>query len=105
MCWRGWARGLCPCAMPVLAYAVPAYYVLACAEASSNLSRYDGVKLGFRPKNTQGLHDLYVAARSEGFGAEVRRRIMLGAFALSSGYYDAYYKKALQVRDAHQARL
>lgn len=95
---EGLGARLVPVRMPVLVYAVPAYYVLACAEASSNLSRYDGVKLGFRPKNTQGLHDLYVAARSEGFGAEVRRRIMLGAFALSSGYYDAYYKKALQVR-------
>ena len=89
---------LVPVDMPILNYAIPAYYVLACAEASSNLSRYDGVKYGFRPKNYEDLHDLYLTARSEGFGAEVKRRIMLGAFALSSGYYDAYYNKALQVK-------
>ena len=77
--------------MPILRYAIPAYYILACAEASSNLSRYDGVKYGFRPAHFEDLHDLYLTARSEGFGAEVKRRIMLGAFALSSGYYDAYY--------------
>ena len=84
--------------MPMLEYAIPAYYVLACAEASSNLSRYDGVKYGYRPEKFDDLHDLYLTARSEGFGAEVKRRIMLGAFALSSGYYDAYYNKALQVK-------
>ena len=67
-------------------------------EASSNLSRYDGVKYGFRPAHFEDLHDLYLTARSEGFGAEVKRRIMLGAFALSSGYYDAYYNKALRVK-------
>ena len=84
--------------MPILRYAIPAYYILACAEASSNLSRYDGVKYGFRPAHFEDLHDLYLTARSEGFGAEVKRRIMLGAFALSSGYYDAYYNKALRVK-------
>lgn len=84
--------------MPLLEYAVPAYYVLACAEASSNLARYDGVQYGHRPAAYEDLHDLYLGARSEGFGAEVRRRIMLGAFALSSGYYDAYYDKAQRVR-------
>lgn len=89
---------LVPVRMPMLEYAVPAYYVLACAEASSNLSRYDGVKYGFRPERFEDLHDLYLKSRSEGFGAEVKRRIMLGAFALSSGYYDAYYNKALQVK-------
>ncbi len=89
---------LVPVRMPVLDYAIPAYYVLACAEASSNLSRYDGVKYGFRPEKFDDLHDLYTTARSEGFGAEVKRRIMLGAFALSSGYYDAYYNKALRVK-------
>ncbi len=89
---------LVPVRMPVLEYAIPAYYVLACAEASSNLSRYDGVKLGRRPERFEDLHDLYLASRSEGFGPEVKRRIMLGAFALSSGYYDAYYNKALQVK-------
>ena len=71
--------------MPILKYSIPAYYILACAEASSNLSRYDGVKYGFRPAHFEDLHDLYLTARSEGFGAEVKRRIMLGAFALSSG--------------------
>ena len=87
-----------PVRMPILDYAIPAYYILACAEASSNLSRYDGVKYGYRPEHFEDLHDLYLTARSEGFGAEVKRRIMLGAFALSSGYYDAYYNKALRVK-------
>ena len=89
---------LVPVRMPILDYAIPAYYILACAEASSNLSRYDGVKYGYRPEHFEDLHDLYLTARSEGFGAEVKRRIMLGAFALSSGYYDAYYNKALRVK-------
>ena len=89
---------LVPVRMPILDYAIPAYYILACAEASSNLSRYDGVKYGYRPEHFDDLHDLYLTARSEGFGAEVKRRIMLGAFALSSGYYDAYYNKALRVK-------
>ena len=89
---------LVPVRMPILDYAIPAYYILACAEASSNLSRYDVVKYGYRPEHFEDLHDLYLTARSEGFGAEVKRRIMLGAFALSSGYYDAYYNKALRVK-------
>ena len=89
---------LVPVRMPILDYAIPAYYILACAEASSNLSRYDGVKYGYRPEHFEDLHELYLTARSEGFGAEVKRRIMLGAFALSSGYYDAYYNKALRVK-------
>ena len=84
--------------MPVLKYALPAYYVISSAEASSNLSRFDGVKYGYRTKNFETLDELYTRSRTEGFGAEVKRRIMLGSFALSSGYYDAYYKKALQVR-------
>ncbi|MEG0873840.1 MAG: Asp-tRNA(Asn)/Glu-tRNA(Gln) amidotransferase subunit GatA [Clostridiales bacterium] len=79
-------------------YAVPAYYIIASAEASSNLSRYDGVKYGYRSEDAQGLGDLYLKTRTEGFGFEVKKRIMLGAFALSSGYYDAYYNKALQVK-------
>ena len=95
---EGLGAVLVPVKMPMLDYAIPAYYVLACAEASSNLSRYDGVKYGFRPEKFDDLHDLYITARSEGFGAEVKRRIMLGAFALSSGYYDAYYNKALRVK-------
>lgn len=79
-------------------YAIPTYYVIACAEASSNLSRFDGVRYGFREKNNSGLHDMYKKTRTEGFGPEVQRRIMLGAFVLSSGYYDAYYLKALRVK-------
>lgn len=79
-------------------YAIPAYYVIACAEASSNLARFDGVKYGYRTENYDGLHNMYKKSRSEGFGAEVKRRIMLGSFVLSSGYYDAYYLKALRVK-------
>ncbi len=78
--------------------AIATYYIIAMAEASSNLARYDGVRYGRRSANIQDLHDLYVNSRTEGFGQEVRRRIMLGAFVLSSGYYDAYYRKAAQVR-------
>lgn len=79
-------------------YAIPAYYVIAAAEASSNLSRFDGVKYGYRTKDYEGLHNMYKKSRSEGFGAEVKRRIMLGSFVLSSGYYDAYYLKALRTK-------
>lgn len=78
--------------------AVPAYYVLAPAEASSNLSRFDGVRYGYRCENPTDLNDLYTRSRSEGFGAEVKRRIMVGAYALSAGYYDAYYLKAQKLR-------
>lgn len=79
-------------------YAIPAYYVIACAEASSNLARFDGVKYGYRAKEYEGLHNMYKKTRSEGFGPEVKRRIMLGSFVLSSGYYDAYYLKALRTK-------
>ena len=79
-------------------YAIPAYYTIASAEASSNLERYDGVKYGYRTKDYTGLHNMYKKTRSEGFGPEVKRRIMLGSFVLSSGYYDAYYLKALKVK-------
>lgn len=79
-------------------YAVPAYYVIACAEASSNLSRYDGVKYGFRAKDYEGLEEMYRLSRGEGFGQEAKRRMMIGAFVLSSGFYDAYYNKALKVK-------
>jgi len=79
-------------------YCVPAYYVIASAEASSNLSRYDGVKYGFRTENFEGLQEMYKRTRSEGFGNEVKRRMMIGSFVLSSGYYDAYYNKALKVK-------
>ena len=83
---------------PVMEYVVPAYYIIAAAEASSNLSRFDGVKYGWRAEGYEGLADLYRKTRTQGFGAEVKRRILLGTFVLSSGYYDAYYKKALQVK-------
>lgn len=79
-------------------YAIPAYYVIASAEASSNLSRFDGIKYGYRTKEYDGLHNMYKKTRSEGFGPEVKRRIMLGSFVLSSGYYDAYYLKALRTK-------
>ena len=79
-------------------YAIPAYYVIASAEASSNLARFDGVKYGYRTPDYDGLHNMYKKTRSEGFGAEVKRRIMLGSFVLSSGYYDAYYLKALRTK-------
>jgi len=84
--------------MPLMDYLIPAYYIIACAEASSNLSRYDGLKYGYRSKNANSLSAVYRLSRNEGFGLEIKRRIMLGSFVLSSGYYDAYYKKALQVR-------
>lgn len=79
-------------------YAIPAYYIIASAEASSNLARFDGVKFGYRAEHIDGLHSMYKKSRSEGFGAEVKRRIMLGSFVLSSGYYDAYYIKALKTK-------
>lgn len=79
-------------------YAIPAYYVIASAEASSNLARFDGVKYGYRTEQYEGLHNMYKKTRSEGFGPEVKRRIMLGSFVLSSGYYDAYYLKALRTK-------
>ena len=79
-------------------YAIPAYYIIASAEASSNLERFDGVKYGYRTKEYGDLHSMYKKTRSEGFGSEVKRRIMLGSFVLSSGYYDAYYLKALKTK-------
>jgi aspartyl-tRNA(Asn)/glutamyl-tRNA(Gln) amidotransferase subunit A len=85
--------------LPLVEYAIPAYYVVACAEASSNLSRYDGVKYGFAGAGAENLEELYLRTRGEGFGMEVKRRIMLGAFVLSAGYFDAYYKKAMQARE------
>ncbi|MDR2647264.1 MAG: Asp-tRNA(Asn)/Glu-tRNA(Gln) amidotransferase subunit GatA [Oscillospiraceae bacterium] len=87
-----------PCSLPLIDYAVPTYYIIACAEAASNLSRYDGIKYGHSSKEAASLRETYFKSRSEGFGMEVKRRIMLGNFVLSSGYYDAYYKKALQAK-------
>ena len=84
--------------LPHSAYALPTYYILASAEASSNLARYDGVRYGARTENAENVYDMFTATRSANFGAEVKRRIMLGTFALSSGYYDAYYNKTMQVR-------
>ncbi|MGP0629145.1 Asp-tRNA(Asn)/Glu-tRNA(Gln) amidotransferase subunit GatA [Nitrospina sp. 32_T5] len=84
--------------LPHTPYAVAAYYILACAEASTNLSRYDGVKYGYRSENAENLLDMYTHTREEGFGEEVKRRILLGTFVLSSGYYDAYYLKGQKVR-------
>lgn len=84
--------------LSLVEYAVPAYYVIASAEASSNLSRFDGIKYGYRTQEFAGLHSMYKKTRSEGFGAEVKRRIMLGSFVLSSGFYDAYYLKALKTK-------
>ena len=84
--------------LPYTKYCVPAYYVLASSEASSNLQRFDGIRYGFRAEDVKNLTDVYVKSRSEGFGPEVKRRIMLGTFALSAGYYDAYFNKAAQVR-------
>ncbi len=84
--------------LPHTKYALATYYVIACSEASSNLGRYDGVRFGYRAADARSLRDLYTRSRSEGFGPEVKRRIMLGTFALSAGYYDAYYVKAQRVR-------
>jgi aspartyl-tRNA(Asn)/glutamyl-tRNA(Gln) amidotransferase subunit A len=96
--YRGLGATTVPVSLPHMPYAVAVYYVVATAEASSNLARYDGVHYGHRAGAPADLLDLYSASRAEGFGPEVKRRIMLGTFALSTGYYDAYYNKALQVR-------
>jgi aspartyl-tRNA(Asn)/glutamyl-tRNA(Gln) amidotransferase subunit A len=87
-----------PVSLPHTKYAIPTYYVIATAEASSNLSRFDGVRFGFRAEEANTLSAMYRKTRDEGFGAEVKRRILLGTYALSAGYYDAYYRKAQQVR-------
>ena len=84
--------------LDIAKYSLAAYYTIACAEASSNLGRFDGIRYGYRTPNYDNLEDIFVKSRSEGFGAEVKRRIILGTYVLSSGYYDAYYKKAQQVR-------
>ena len=86
------------CSLPAVSYALPAYYVLCCAEASSNLARFDGIRYGFRAEGIDDLESLYRKTRTQGFGREVRRRILLGNYVLSAGYYDAYYKKAQQAR-------
>jgi len=86
------------CSLPIADYALATYYIIACAEASSNLGRFDGIRYGYRTPNFENLKDIFVNSRTEGFGEEVKRRIILGTYVLSSGYYDAYYKKAQQVR-------
>ena len=87
-----------PVSLPHTPYAIPTYYLIATAEASSNLARYDGVRYGYRAAGVKSLSEMYRRTRDEGFGAEVKRRIMLGTYALSAGYYDAYYLKAQKVR-------
>jgi aspartyl-tRNA(Asn)/glutamyl-tRNA(Gln) amidotransferase subunit A len=87
-----------PISLPLTRYAIPTYYVVATAEASANLARFDGVRYGYRSASSATLSDMYSHSRDEGFGAEVKRRIMLGTYALSAGYYDAYYLKAQKVR-------
>ena len=86
------------CSLPIADYSLATYYIISCAEASSNLGRFDGIRYGYRTKNYESLNDIFVNSRTEGFGDEVKRRIILGTYVLSSGYYDAYYKKAQQVR-------
>jgi len=86
------------CSLPIADYALATYYIIACAEASSNLGRFDGIRYGYRTPNYESLKDIFINSRTEGFGEEVKRRIILGTYVLSSGYYDAYYKKAQQVR-------
>lgn len=96
--YRALGAELVSVSMPSIDYALSAYYVISSAEASSNLARFDGIRYGYRCDDYSNIDELYRKSRSEGFGSEVKKRIMLGTFALSSGYYDAYYKKALQVR-------
>jgi len=84
--------------MPLMEYILPAFYIISCAEASSNMAKFDGLRYGYRSENAKSLSEVYRLSRSEGFGLEVKRRIMSGSFVLSSGHYDAFYKKALQVR-------
>ena len=96
---RGLGATVCEVSIPSLPYALPAYYVISSAEASSNLARYDGVRYGYRARDCASLDELYRKSRQEGFGAEVKRRILLGTFALSSGYQDQYYLRALKARE------
>ena len=95
---KNWEQLSKKSALPHSKYGVAVYYIIASSEASSNLQRFDGIRYGFRAEDAKNLDDIYVNTRSQGFGDEVKRRIMLGTFSLSSGYYDAYYKKAGQVR-------
>ena len=101
--YKSMGAELVECSMPSLKYAVAAYYLISSAEASSNLSRYDGIKYGHRSEKGENFNELICNSRSEGFGAEVKRRILLGNYALSSGYYDAYYGKALALKQRIRA--
>jgi aspartyl-tRNA(Asn)/glutamyl-tRNA(Gln) amidotransferase subunit A len=101
--YRGLGAEIVEISLPMSQYALPIYYILSSAEASSNLARFDGVKYGYRTQSAEDLTELYVKSRSEAFGAEVQRRIMLGTYVLSSGYYDAYYKKARAAQRAIRA--
>jgi aspartyl-tRNA(Asn)/glutamyl-tRNA(Gln) amidotransferase subunit A len=95
---KGLGSEIVPVSLPHTPYAIPTYYLIATAEASSNLARFDGVRYGYRAKDARTLSEMYRRSRDQGFGAEVKRRIMLGTYALSAGYYDAYYLKAQRVR-------
>ncbi|MCC8135110.1 MAG: Asp-tRNA(Asn)/Glu-tRNA(Gln) amidotransferase subunit GatA, partial [Ruminococcus sp.] len=101
--YKSMGAELVECSMPSLKYAVAAYYLISSAEASSNLSRYDGIKYGHRSEKGENFNELICNSRSEGFGEEVKRRILLGNYALSSGYYDAYYGKALALKQKIRA--
>lgn len=96
--YKGLGAEVTEVSLDVAEYSLATYYIIACAEASSNLGRFDGIRYGYRAKEFSNLKELYKNSRSEGFGAEVKRRIILGTYVLSSGYYDAYYKKAQKVR-------
>ena len=96
--WRRRDAEIVPISLPHTAYAIPTYYLVATAEASSNLARYDGVRYGVAREGAKTLSEMYRRTRDAGFGAEVKRRIMLGTYVLSAGYYDAYYLKAQRVR-------
>ena len=102
---RSWAQKSLKFPLPHTEYAVITYYIIAPAEASANLGRFDGVRYGFRDLSAKSAPEMMAATRTEGFGEEVRRRIMLGTYVLSSGYYDAYYNKAMQVRTPHPSGL
>lgn len=94
-----------PCSLPLMDYALSAYYIISSAEASSNLARFDGIRYGHRSKNFKDAQDIYLKSRSEGFGDEVKRRIMLGTYVLSAGYYDAYYKKSIKGKKTYKRRF
>ena len=103
--WLSWDARLCRYRLPHTEYAIPTYYIVATAEASSNLARFDGVRYGFRARRRSTLSEMYRLSRDGGFGMEVKRRIMLGTYALSAGYYDAYYSESAESAHAADARF